>query len=297
MQSACSGGTGTFIEKTARKLQIATGDALRHALRRHEPAQGQLEMRHLRRGRREYAAQGGVPVNEIIASLFEAVVYQNLATLTKGNTPMPKVLLLGGPNLFFQGLQQAWRHHLRQAVGRARMSGCPQAPIGATASWCPMMRSIMPASAASRWGRTRRRTLASITGTERLEWWIEEGQHHEKAKDGEGERWIRGDSRICANSWAAMRKRARRAAVRAATSSASKPTATAGPVFVGCDFGSTTAKAVVLSPEKETCSISAMCSRRAIPIEDAKAICLRRSALQASGRSLRSLSPATARIC
>ena len=56
--------------------------------------------------------KGGVPVNEIIASLFEAVVYQNLATLTKGNTPMPKVLLLGGPNLFFQGLQQAWRHHL-----------------------------------------------------------------------------------------------------------------------------------------------------------------------------------------
>ena len=47
--------------------------------------------------------KGGVPVNEIIASLFEAVVYQNLATLTKGNTPMPKVLLLGGPNLFFKG--------------------------------------------------------------------------------------------------------------------------------------------------------------------------------------------------
>jgi len=54
----------------------------------------------------------GVPVEEIIASLFEAVVYQNLATLTKGNTPLPEVLLLGGPNLFFRGLQEAWRHHL-----------------------------------------------------------------------------------------------------------------------------------------------------------------------------------------
>ena len=53
-----------------------------------------------------------MPVEEIIASLFEAVVHQNLATLTKGNTPAPKVLLLGGPNLFFNGLQQAWRHHL-----------------------------------------------------------------------------------------------------------------------------------------------------------------------------------------
>ena len=54
----------------------------------------------------------GVPVEEIIASLFEAVVYQNLATLTKGNTPMPGVLLLGGPNLFFRGLREAWEHHL-----------------------------------------------------------------------------------------------------------------------------------------------------------------------------------------
>ena len=29
MQSACSGGTGTFIEKTARKLQIVAGGAWR----------------------------------------------------------------------------------------------------------------------------------------------------------------------------------------------------------------------------------------------------------------------------
>ena len=51
-------------------------------------------------------------MEEIIASLFEAVVYQNLATLTRGNTPLPEILLLGGPNLFFKGLQEAWRYHL-----------------------------------------------------------------------------------------------------------------------------------------------------------------------------------------
>jgi activator of 2-hydroxyglutaryl-CoA dehydratase len=45
--------------------------------------------------------KSGVPVEEIIASLYEAVVYQNLASLTKGNTPLPEVLLLGGPNMFF----------------------------------------------------------------------------------------------------------------------------------------------------------------------------------------------------
>ena len=72
--------------------------------------------------------KSGVPVEEIIASLFEAVVYQNLATLTKGNTPMPEVLLLGGPNLFFKGLQEAWRHHL----GKLWTSGSVALPDGAT---------------------------------------------------------------------------------------------------------------------------------------------------------------------
>ena len=59
-------------------------------------------------------------MEEIIASLFEAVVYQNLATLTRGNTPLPEILLLGGPNLFFQGLQEAWRHHLGKSLAGAQ---------------------------------------------------------------------------------------------------------------------------------------------------------------------------------
>ena len=112
MQSACSGGTGTFVEKTARKLQIAS-DRLAQM-----PYDG-LALHKVSSKCGIFAeadsntlVKTGVPVEEIIASLFEAVVYQNLATLTKGNTPMPEVLLLGGPNLFFTGLQQAWRHHL-----------------------------------------------------------------------------------------------------------------------------------------------------------------------------------------
>src|SRR5262249_2759783 len=112
MQSACSGGTGTFIEKTARKLKIDP-DPLAHmtydgrALHKISSKCGIFAEADA-----NTLVKGGVPVEEIIASLFEAVVYQNLATLTKGNTPTPQVLLLGGPNLFFTGLKQAWRHHL-----------------------------------------------------------------------------------------------------------------------------------------------------------------------------------------
>src|SRR5438445_386993 len=107
MQSACSGGTGTFIEKTARKLQVP-GERLAAM-----PYEG-MSLHKVSSKCGIFAetdantlVKTGVPVEEIVASLFEAVVYQNLATLTKGNTPLPEVLLLGGPNLFFQGLQQA----------------------------------------------------------------------------------------------------------------------------------------------------------------------------------------------
>src|SRR5438445_8955817 len=106
MQSACSGGTGTFIEKTARKLQIApeqlsemkySGMTL-HKISSKCGIFAEADANTL--------LKAGVSVEEIIASLFEAVVYQNLATLTRGNTPAPEILLLGGPNLFFTGLQE-----------------------------------------------------------------------------------------------------------------------------------------------------------------------------------------------
>ena len=112
MQSACSGGTGTFIEKTARKLEIPLEQLSTMAytgLTLHEVSS---KCGIFAEADANTLLKAGVPVEEIIASLFEAVVYQNLATLTRGNTPSPEILLLGGPNLFFRGLQQAWRHHL-----------------------------------------------------------------------------------------------------------------------------------------------------------------------------------------
>ena len=129
MQSACSGGTGTFIEKTARKLQVASerlADMPYANMTLHKVSSkcgifAETDANTL--------VKTGVPVEEIIASLFEAVVYQNLATLTKGNTPVPEVLLLGGPNLFFKGLQEAWRYHLGKLWSQRKI----EMPAGRTA--------------------------------------------------------------------------------------------------------------------------------------------------------------------
>src|ERR1700721_4199089 len=43
-----------------------------------------------------------------MASLFEAIVLQNLSVLTRGHTLKPHVLLLGGPNSFIRGMREAW---------------------------------------------------------------------------------------------------------------------------------------------------------------------------------------------
>ena len=98
MQSACSGGTGTFIEKTARKLQIAPERLAQMSYRGRPLHKISSKCGIFAEADANTLVKGGVPVEEIIASLFEAVVQQNLSTLTKGNTPAPEVLLLGDPN-------------------------------------------------------------------------------------------------------------------------------------------------------------------------------------------------------
>src|SRR5437868_5120701 len=179
MQSACSGGTGTFIEKTARKLQVP-GERLAampyagmslHKVSSKCGIFAETDANTL--------VKTGVPVEEIIASLFEAVVYQNLATLTKGNTPMPQVLLLGGPNLFFNGLQEAWRHHLEKLWRERRIDTVPveaiQVPKEALYYAC--LGCIEIAAGEPPAG-------GLYTGDEKLKWWIELGQWELKAREG-----------------------------------------------------------------------------------------------------------------
>ncbi len=54
----------------------------------------------------------GVPSEEVLCSLADAIVMQNLAVLTRGNTLQPKVLLLGGPNTWLPFLVDCWRRRI-----------------------------------------------------------------------------------------------------------------------------------------------------------------------------------------
>jgi len=110
MNDKCAGGTGAIIDKINAKLRIPA-DRLAHLayddVRLH-PVAGkcgvfaETDINSLQKQ--------GVPPEELMASLFESIVQQNLSVLTRGNTLQPDVLLLGGPNTYIRGMVECWKH-------------------------------------------------------------------------------------------------------------------------------------------------------------------------------------------
>jgi predicted CoA-substrate-specific enzyme activase len=266
MQSVCSGGTGAFIEKTARKLAVPI-EALAHmpyigvSVHRVSSKCGIFAEADA-----NTLLKSGVPVEEIIASLYEAVVCQNLATLTRGNTPAPEALLLGGPNLFYLGLQQAWRHHLGE-LWQERRIPLPDGIDPDALVHVPANALYYACLGCIEIGRNETRELGRYQGLERLRWWIEEGQHAQKAENG-APGLVASEAELA--TFLASYGPAAHAPARPVATVASVP---GGPqeVCLGCDFGSTTAKSVALSPQGELL-FSCYAQSMGNPIEDAKAI-------------------------
>jgi predicted CoA-substrate-specific enzyme activase len=261
MQSACSGGTGTFIEKTARKLQIPTEQLAQMAYANMTLHKISSKCGIFAETDANTLVKSGVPVEEIIASLFEAVVYQNLATLTKGNTPQPRVLLLGGPNLFFAGLQQAWRHHLRKLWGERKIA-LPEGVAPEDLIQVPGEALYYACLGCIEIGAGEAAGVGAYRGADKLRWWIEEGQHEQKAR--EGAKGLSGDPAELKQFMHCYGE------PRVSVAAPHAPRVDT-PVMVGCDFGSTTAKAVVMSAERALLA-SCYVPSNGNPIEDAKAI-------------------------
>src|SRR5437016_8570881 len=98
MNDKCAGGTGAVIDKINAKLRIPAEDQCKmgyHGVKLH-PVAGKCSV--FAETDINGLQKSGVPPSELMASLFEAIIQQNLAVLTRGNTLRPVVLLLGGPN-------------------------------------------------------------------------------------------------------------------------------------------------------------------------------------------------------
>src|SRR3954453_9140742 len=112
MNDKCAGGTGAVIDKINAKLKIPAAslcDMGYVGLKLH-PVAGkcgvfaETDINGLQKQ--------GVPPDELMASLFESIIQQNLSVLTRGHTLRPKVLLLGGPNCYIKGMRDCWRANI-----------------------------------------------------------------------------------------------------------------------------------------------------------------------------------------
>ena len=149
MNDKCAGGTGAVIDKINAKLKIPT-DLLAeqgyHGIKLHKVAGkcgvfAETDINGLQKV--------GTPPDELMASLFEAIVLQNLSVLTRGHTLRPHVLLLGGPNSFIRGMREAWQANIPTHVAGAQSRRCPMVQNRTNSSRFRRTRSTSP-----RWARS-----------------------------------------------------------------------------------------------------------------------------------------------
>ena len=127
MNDKCAGGTGAVIDKINAKLKIPADELCNQGYTgiKIHPVAGkcgvfaETDINGLQKQ--------GIPAEELMASLFDAIVLQNLTVLTRGHTLLPHVLLLGGPNAFHsrhaRGLAAQHSADLERA-GRRAAAGC-----------------------------------------------------------------------------------------------------------------------------------------------------------------------------
>ncbi len=115
MNDKCASGTGATIDKCFIKVgmpreevsSLVFDDSKLHHVAAKCGVFAETDIVNL--------VKSGIPRNEIMCSLADAIVGQNLSVLTRGNTLQAKVLLLGGPNTYLPFLQECWRLRIPQA--------------------------------------------------------------------------------------------------------------------------------------------------------------------------------------
>ncbi|MEK7794616.1 MAG: BadF/BadG/BcrA/BcrD ATPase family protein, partial [Candidatus Hydrogenedentota bacterium] len=284
MNDKCAGGTGAVIDKINAKLRIPASelcDMGYDGIRLH-PVAGkcgvfaETDINGLQKQ--------GVPPKELMASLFESIVLQNLSVLTRGHTLRPVVLLLGGPNTYIRGLQECWRHNV-PPIWRERNVPVPDRPLEELIR-VPENAQYFAALGAIEYGKQELEddpTAGRYQGPDNLRWYLEQGRAEEKK--GAGGHGLARDE----NELAAFREAYRKTpwwpkVFRAGTTV---------EAFVGVDGGSTSTKAVLVDHDKNIIAKAYQLSN-GNPIEDCKEMFAKLEAeIAAQGCTLRVLGVGT----
>ena len=235
MNDKCAGGTGAVIDKINAKLKIPTellAEQKYHGIKLHKVAGkcgvfAETDINGLQKV--------GTPPDELMASLFEAIVLQNLSVLTRGHTLRPHVLLLGGPNTFIRGMREAWQANIPRMWQERKV----QIPDGAKPEdliKVPQNAQYFAALGAVEFGRSEDDCIGCYCGYEKLVHYIEFGRQEEKAKSG-GKALVEKPDDLEVFKEAYRRPKFTPAVFQSGT--------TVGG-FIGVDGGSTSTKAVLL---------------------------------------------------
>jgi len=241
MNDKCAGGTGAVIDKINAKLRIPPEKLCEmgyQGLKLH-PVAGkcgvfaETDINGLQKS--------GVPNDEMMASLFEAIVMQNLSVLTRGNTLRPEVLLLGGPNCYIKGMRDCWKSNIPK-IWAERKYALPEGADPESLIKTPENAQYFAAIGAVEFGKTEEEGAGKYQGWERLEWYIDAGRDEEKAKKGSG-----GGLAKSARDLERFKEEYRHE--RFVPARFDRGEVIEG--FIGIDGGSTSTKAVLISKDPE----------------------------------------------
>jgi predicted CoA-substrate-specific enzyme activase len=183
MNDKCAGGTGAVIDKINAKLKIPAdelGAQGYHGIKLHKVAGkcgvfAETDVNGLQKE--------GTPPDELMASLFDAIVLQNLTVLTRGHTLKPHVLLLGGPNSFIKGMREAWQANIPK-MWRDRKVEIPEGAKPEELIKVPQNAQYFAAIGAVEFGKDEDDCVGCYRGTEHLIQYMEVGRQAEKSKSG-----------------------------------------------------------------------------------------------------------------
>ena len=238
MNDKCAGGTGAVIDKINAKLKIPTEElALQgyNGVKLHKVAGkcgvfAETDINGLQKV--------GTPSDQLMASLFDAIVLQNLSVLTRGNTLKPHVLLLGGPNTFIKGMKEAWQANIPRMWAERKV----QLPEGAKPEELikvPDNAQYFAALGSIEFGKSEDDCVGCYRGIDHLVHYIDVGRQEEKAKSG-SKGLVKEVDELTAFKEAYKRKKFTPAAFQSGS--------TVGG-FIGIDGGSTSTKAVLLNED------------------------------------------------
>ena len=181
MNDKCAGGTGAVIDKIVAKLKIPPEqlcDLGYSGIKLHQVAGkcgvfAETDINSLQKQ--------GVPADQLMASLFDAIVLQNLTVLTRGHTLRPHVLLLGGPNSFIRGMREAWQHNIPR-VWKERELEPAEGASPEDLIKVPAEALYFAAIGAVEFGKDEDEAVGRYLGTECLENYLRQGRQEEKAR-------------------------------------------------------------------------------------------------------------------